>query len=185
MFKKLLSITFIALFFTSNIFAADRVNMSMQLYGTASGYESFVPDIDGDGNDDPAVCFDLEVRDINTGLRIGDGTDCLSNITPVGDGLQVIATTYFKLPSGTLVSRGTTTVQPTTGGSPSFTHITGAVPDSGVNNVLSGTGAFKRAKGRVRLSGAVNLSQEGIISFDCLFIADISKSKNSKRGHKD
>lgn len=177
MLKKFISITFITLLLSSNVFAADRVNISMQLYGTATGYESYVPDIDGDGNDDPATCFDVAVHDINTGLRIGDGTDCLSNITTVGDGLQVIATTYFKLPSGTLISRGTTSVQPTTGGSPSFTHITGAVPEQGVNNVIGGNGAFQGAKGRVRLSGAVNLSQEGQISFDCLFIADINKSK--------
>lgn len=175
-----------ALLFPVPSFAGDRVNLTMRLLGTAVGYESTVPDIDGDGFDDPATCFDVEVFNAATGLKMGDGTDCLSNITPAGDGLQIVGTTYFKLPGGTLISRGNTSVQPTTWGSPTVTHITGAIPSPGDNSVLAGTGAFKGAKGEVRLSGAVNMSNiaNGEISFDCLFIADISRSRRH-HGHDE
>ncbi|MDH5445157.1 MAG: hypothetical protein OEY52_06330 [Gammaproteobacteria bacterium] len=179
MMKKISLLFLVAIVFSPSIFAAPGLNMAMQLRGTATGYDGTVPDIDGDGIDDPATCFDVEVFNVATGLKMGDGTDCLSNITPVGGGLRIVGTTYFKLPSGTLVTRGITSVQPKTGGSESITHITGAIPGSGDNSVIAGDGAFKGVSGPVRLSGAVDMSQvdSGIISFDCLFIASLSKNK--------
>lgn len=179
-------VVFGSLLFSASSFAGDRANLTMQLRGTAVGYDGMVPDIDGDGFDDPATCFDVEVFNAATGLKMGEGTDCLSNITPFGEGLQIVGTTYFKLPGGSLISRGNTSVQPTTWGSPTVTHITGAIPSPGENNVIGGSGAFKRAKGTVRLSGAVNMSNiaNNEITFDCLFIADISKSRGH-HGHDD
>jgi hypothetical protein len=144
----------------------------LRLLGTGEAYAGTVPDIDGDGVDDPATCFDVDLYDAS-GKKIGTATDCLSEITPVGDGLALIGTTIFRLPNGTFVSRGYTTVQPVTTSVPTpATHITGAIPMDGSNGVLSGTGAYASFAAQVRLSGAVNMSQlnsDGLIAFDCLF----------------
>jgi hypothetical protein len=144
----------------------------LRLLGTGQAYEGTVPDLDGDGEDDSATCFDVGLYSAS-GKMIGTATDCLSEITPAGDGLALIGTTIFRLPNGTFVSRGYTTVQPVTTGVPTpATHITGAVPVDGSNGVLYGTGAFTGFAAQVRLSGAVNMSQldsDGLITFDCLF----------------
>ena len=66
----------------------------LRLLGTGEAYEGFVPDIDGDGNDDAALCFDVDLLDAS-GRKIGTATDCLSNITPVGGGLALVGTTIF------------------------------------------------------------------------------------------
>jgi hypothetical protein len=144
----------------------------LRLLGTGQAYDGMVPDIDGDGADDPATCFDVDLLDA-MGRKIGTATDCLSNITPSGDGLKLVGTTIFRLPNGTFTSRGNTTVQPVTTSEPTpATHITGAIPMDGANGVLGGTGAYNGFMAQVRLSGAVNMSQlnsDGLIAFDCLF----------------
>lgn len=153
-----------------------KPNLAVGLRGTSLGVPDLVPDIDGDGQDDPAMCFDLDLVDLKSGRTIGSATDCLSNITPVGDGLALVGTTYFHFPEGVLVTRGLTSVQPTTIGSPDFTHITGGIPVHDENSVLMGTGRFHKASGAARLSGAVNLSaldSDGLITFDCIFIIDL------------
>lgn len=144
----------------------------LRLMGTGQAYEGTVPDIDGDGADDPATCFDVDLYSAS-GKKIGTATDCLSEITPSGDGLALVGTTIFNLPNGTFVTRGYTSVQPVTTGVPTpATHITGAIPMGGSNGVLYGTGAYAGFAAEVRLSGAVNMSQldsDGLIAFDCLF----------------
>ena len=144
----------------------------LRLVGTAVAYDADVPDIDGDGTDDPGTCFDVDIVDA-AGKKIGTATDCLSNITAVGDGLSLVGTTTFHLSNGTFTARGNTTVQPiTTSGSSPITHTTGAVPMNGENGVLSGSDDFENWQAQVRLAGAVNLSKldsEGLITFDCLF----------------
>ncbi len=155
---------------------AAKPNLVVALRGTGMAVPDLVPDIDGDGQDDEALCFDVDLVDLKSGRTIGAATDCLSNITPVGDGMALVGTTYFHFPEGVLVTRGLTSVLPTTIGSPNFTHITGAVPDHGENGVLFGTGRFYEASGAARLSGAVNLSElgsDGKITFDCIFIIDL------------
>ncbi len=151
----------------------------VNLKGTGPMYESTVPDIDGNGLEDPAICFDVDLINLSNNQDIGSATDCLSNITPVGDegGLALVGTTFFELKQGTIVSRGLTTVQPTTHGSPNVTHITGAISD-GSNDILSGTGAFNGATGSVRLSGAVDMSLftatvGSPITFDCIFVLNL------------
>jgi hypothetical protein len=70
---------------------------------------------------------------------------------------------------------------PVTHGSPNFTHITGAAPVEGTDNVLYGDRKFKSATGTVRFSGTGNLSTffvDGVISIDCLFTLDISTGSN-------
>lgn len=157
--------------------AADP-NIVVRLVGTAIGEDRTVPDIDGDGIGDPALCFDINLEDVKTGKIIGTATDCLSNITSVGDGLSLVGTTTFDFNNGNqLVSRGITTVQPITDGSPNMTHITGSIPDVNENNILSGTGKYHNASGPVRLSGAVNMAPQDDgslqITFDCLFVINL------------
>lgn len=151
-------------------------NIIVALKGTGTAQARTVPDIDGDSVDDPATCFDIDLVDLKTDNVIGSASDCLSDITPVGDGLALVGTTYFNFNEGTLISRGLTTVQPTTHGSPDVTHITGAIPSPGDNNIVGGTGPFVGATGTVRLSGAVNMSKlnsDGEITFDCVFVIDL------------
>ena len=49
------------------------------------------------------------------------------------------------------------------------------VPDEGGNQIVSGTGRFRNATGRVRLNGDVDMSlffSDNIITFDCIFRID-------------
>jgi hypothetical protein len=124
-------------------------------------------------------CWDFDMVDIKTGDLIGYATDCGALIGVVGDGWQVLGTTIFHFPGGTVASRAYTTVQPVTHGSPLFTHITGAVPLEGTNNVIYGDGNFQSAKGTVRFSGTGDFSlmdpvYGGVINIDCIFTLDIS-----------
>jgi hypothetical protein len=153
-------------------------NIAVRLVGTGQAY---------DGNDlfdefglapVDALCFDIDLIDIKTASVIGSAIDCLSGISPsiTDNGVMLTGTTFFFFPGGTLISQGSTTVQPVLHGSADFTHITGAVPSPDDNGVIYGKGKFKNAKGPVRLSGAVNLSlldSDGLITFDCVFIIDI------------
>jgi hypothetical protein len=153
--------------------------VAVALVGTGEAFSSTVPDIDGDGVADEATCFNIDLVDLDSNEIIGDATDCLSNITPDGDGLKVIGTTTFNFPEGQLVTRGETTAQPLLHGANGFTHATGApAPPIGESNVLSGTGEFADAagSGRARLSGLVDMSRladEGLMGFNCLFVIDL------------
>ena len=71
-----------------------------------------------------ASCFTIDLINLDSNEIIGDATDCLSNITPDGDGLRVIGTTTFNFPQGQLVTRGETTAQPLLHGANGFTHAT-------------------------------------------------------------
>ena len=126
-----------------------------------------------------ALCYDVELENPLTGQTIGTATDCLTEITPVGDGVALVGTTFFNLPGGTIVTQGSTTVQPQTTAAGTlqsdltdFTHITGA---NGTGNaVTAGTGRFEDASGTARLSGMVNLSAfPGFAVFDCIFVIDL------------
>jgi hypothetical protein len=169
---------------TTNLAAKDQqgenhapsANLVVALKGTAIGEMRQVT-IGGQGDDAQALCFDVDLIDLKTGRKIGSATDCLSNIQPAGEGLALVGRTIFNFPGGTLVTRGLTSVQPTTHGSPTLTHITGAIPAPGENSVLVGTGRFKDASGSVRLSGGVKMEPltggRLQITFDCLFVLDL------------
>ena len=154
--------------------AADQpedTSIIVALRGSSTGVADVLSDLP-DSLD--ALCFpDLQMVEVKSGLVIGTARDCLSNINTVGDGMAITGTTFFNFTEGeSLISRGETSVQPTTTGSPNFTHITGAIPTAGSNQVIGGTEQYQNASGTVRLSGAVNLSlleSDGQITFDCLF----------------
>ena len=155
--------------------------MVVILVGTAVGGLRMVPDYTGDGMPDPAFCWDLDLVDAKTSRVIGRGTDCFSPQNP--EGTKGFGTTYFHFPQGTLVTRGKNTGQPVTWDpstnpdvDPDVTVITGAFPAPGTNNILSGTGRFAGARGRVRLSGAVRIHPDGAtVTFSCIFTIDLDK----------
>ena len=153
----------------------------LNLIGTGLMYPGVVADIDGDGIDDPAMCFDVDLINAKNQRLIGTATDCLSKMSPAGLGLVLVGTTFFHLPEGDLVVRGNTSVQQAhpdteTPAGQKMTHVTGAAGPG--NAVIDGTGRFAGAAGTARLSGMVNLATfnaaEGDpISFDCLFVIDL------------
>lgn len=112
---------------------------------------------------------------------IGTATDCLSSITQSPPCVALVGTTYFNLPSGTLITRGNTTVAEilhdiTTPKGQMMTHITGEAGED--NAIIGGTGRFEYATGTARLSGMVNLSKftgavGDPITFDCIFVIDL------------
>ena len=155
----------------SSATAEEETSMIVALRGQATAAPRTLSDLPGSLE---ATCFDgIQMIEVKTGKVIGTAEDCLSNITPVGDGMSVTGTTFFKFTEGgTLISRGDTSIQPTTIGSAAFTHITGAIPAPGSNQVIGGTDSYQNVSGTVRLSGAVNLSlleSDGKITFDCIF----------------
>ena len=170
-----------------NVSAKKKSNklLVLNLVGTGEMYKGYVPDYTGDGVDDPAICFDVELVDLKKNKPIGTATDCLSDLTAFGtsmDGIALIGTTYFNMgKKGPLITRGNTSVQAV--GHPTVTphgknisHITGASSDE--NAILGGTRKFKNATGTARLSGMVNLLKfdgevGSPITFDCIFIIDL------------
>ncbi|MEE2729783.1 MAG: hypothetical protein VYA55_03125 [Pseudomonadota bacterium] len=140
----------------------NKDTLAVHMIGTDIVEERIVPDIDGDGVDDLARCFDMELRDVRTGRVIGHGADCVANLTPVGSGLQIDATYYLELNNGSLVIRGKNSAQPvlretvtTVDGYP-YTHSVAASGDW--DAMLEGTGIYADRGGRLRVSGLMNIS---------------------------
>jgi hypothetical protein len=155
--------------------------MVLNLVGSGSMYEQTVPDIDGDGKDEPAMCFDLGLVDADTNKAVGVGTDCFAQVKTVDNGVAMVTTTYFHLPSGTFIVRLNTSAQPllfptVTPRGVTVTHITGAAAKQ--NPIIGGTGRFARETGTARLSGLVDMANFSMkvgdpITFDCLFVIDL------------
>ena len=147
--------------------------MVLQMIGTATAQPNVVvPDPQNLIDGDLADCFTVPLIDVSQNRIVGEGTDCISVVggNPE-DGLQVVGTAIFDFGNGhTFTTQGRTTVQPTTHGSPGITHITGAIPPVGSNDVIEGTGRFANFEATSRLSGAVNLGVAGQITFNCLFV---------------
>jgi hypothetical protein len=120
-----------------------------------------------------ADCYDVDLIDLQTGHIIGTATDAIADMAPSGTGFTVTNTTYFNLPQGTIVARGVVTLQPTLVPTPGVSVITGAFPQLGEYNILSGTGRFKNATGISRLSGGADMSIPGQVGFDCIFVLDV------------
>jgi hypothetical protein len=155
--------------------------MVLNLVGTATAYDQTVPDIDGDGKDEPAKCFDVNLVDADTTKVIGVSTDCFAQVTPKDLGLAMVTTTFFNFPSGTFIVRLNTSGQlllhPTmTPSGVTMTHMSGAA--SKQNTIIGGTGRFARETGTARLSGLLNMEKfsmdkGGSVTFDCLFVIDL------------
>ena len=171
-----LFLTFAASVSSANDHRADP-RLVVLVEGRASGYPSFVPDIDGDGSDDFGFCFDVNLTDAKTNKVIGTATECVSDLED--DDNPAYATTTFNFPPGTLVSRGKMNfglVSWDPGSNPDVAGInvlSGYFPAPDSNNVLSGTGRFRNATGRVRLSGAVQELGNGEAILNCIFIIDL------------
>jgi hypothetical protein len=152
-------------------------NIAVRLVGTGDVFNGDTLFTEFGLTPDGALCYDLDLVDVKTGDVIGSAADCLTNLNPIGTGVALTGTTFFFFPGGTVVSRGLTTVQPALHGSLDFTHITGAIPQPGDNNVVYGDRKFKNASGPVRLSGAVNLTNfPNQATFDCVFVLDVGLS---------
>jgi hypothetical protein len=105
-------------------------------------------------------------------LSVEEGPDSMGRINLIG-------TTFFYLPQGTLVTQGLTSVRLARPGTATevgpITHITGAA-DATVNAIVFGTKRFADATGTARLPGMVNLSKletEGMITSDCIFVVNL------------
>ena len=180
--------------------AAERMVLNFRGGDVAEPLE--VPDTFGVGDSANGLlasnCFTADVFDLASGERLGTAEDCISEIavggsTASGSGVQVVGTTIFELDGrGRLVIQGMTSVQPvnwpTTNGSVRFTHVTGAnSPDDAVidgDGVFANTGDFVGAEARVRLSGQVDLAriEEGRITFDCIFVVDVTGAAGAGEG---
>jgi hypothetical protein len=178
--KMLLGMIGLALVIIGNtaVAAGAGNNIAIRLVGSQESFSSSAvfPQYGITGPE--SFCWDFDMVDVKTGDVIGYATDCGAIIGVVGEGLQVLGTTIFHFPGGTIASRVYTTLQPVTHGSPQFTHLSGAVPPEGTNNVIYGDGKFQSAEGTVRFSGIGDFSQMdlmygGVINIDCIFTLDI------------
>lgn len=150
----------------------EKRPMILNLKGTAEGEPRMLM-IDGEQTE--ANCFTVDLFDLSMNKKVGQATDCLTvEQDEQTSGLEVIGTTIFDFGEGnSFTSRGLTSVQPTTHGSPDFTHITGAIPPEGENSIIEAMGRFSGLEARVRLSGAVDMSRissDNMVSFDCIFV---------------
>ena len=109
-FKKsaafILSVT-LALTAQSAVAAGLGTKIAVRLVGTGDlfiGDELFA---DFGLAPEGALCYDLDLVDVKTGDVIGSATDCLTNISGVGDGVALTGTTFFFFPGGTVVSMST------------------------------------------------------------------------------
>jgi len=131
------------------------------------------------GADSFVGCYAIPMADPASGRRIGTGIDCLRVMPQETGGVAVQALSLFVFPNvGTVVTLGSTSVQafvPGVGDADGgVTHITGSIP-SDASGVVGGTGAFARAMGSGRVSGAVNLANfPAEATFDCLWVLGVT-----------
>jgi len=182
------------------IAAAPNVHagLAVKFYGTAQANKLSPPiaqaieelgvDVEG------FLCFQLPLFDLENGIPMGIGVDCLNPFDDSGDefgeGLQIEAKTFFFLRRGVIVNHGCTSARPFFAGvgNAGATHITGSIPRSefGVEptpipaceeaeGVILVTREFRESSGDVRLSGAVDLSNAGAgeITFSCVFVINL------------
>lgn len=180
-----LIVTFVSLSIGS--LSAHALNLVVQLAGTAVG-ETREIDTDGDGvPDKEANCFDLDLVDPNNGLKVGTGSDCLSDLevlnpddpdcnpaeSLVGCAVRLIDTAILQFNDGTIVSQGAVSIPVVLDDGTrdaGISHITGSFPTE--NNILYGTERFEGVQGSVRVSGGVDMTDTvaaNEITFDCFF----------------
>lgn len=148
--------------------------------GTAGPDFREVPDVDGDGADDIALCIEVDLVDAKTNNIIGTGTECLAEVDLDGTGAKPVATSYLHFPQGTLISRGKINIAPVIWDptlnpdvDPTKIELTGYFPAPGTSNVVGGTGRFANVEGQIRMSGAARANEDGTFTIDCIFIIDL------------
>lgn len=188
--KKTFLIMFTLVMFalaTSPLMAHGQT-IAVQLKGKTEGFLRDVPAPEG-GQINDAICFEVPMFHVPTGLKLGVALDCLSDVVDDGDGgVTLTDTTIFKFKgNGRLVSHGRVSIRSLqdTESAPASTHITGSVPSPETKNIITpvGTKGFKGRTGVVRLSGAVNMSEFNLnpgepIVFDCLFVIMLDGDSN-------
>jgi len=139
--------------------AQDQQILIFQLQGKAVGTTRPIPQVPETGTSQ-GNCFDVDILGLGDNTAVGTATHCLTDIRTVDGGMALTATTFFRFPDGTIVSRQRTTVQPMIDRTAEMTHITGAIPAPLATNVLAevGTGKFAGVPGSVRMVGTMNLS---------------------------
>lgn len=160
-----------------------KKDLFVRVVGTAVGELEFVPDIDGDGIDDIANCFTIEIRSLDKDKKIGDATECINFDALVGDGFASVNTTTLRIKKDEVTVRHLVTIQPITTGLSFVTHIVGSFPGSipdfsGLppdlkTGILGGTHKYKQASGDVRMSGGVDLTfvdSRNEIHFDSIYL---------------
>jgi len=163
----------------SPLAAQDYQTLIVQMRGKAVGMTRAIPSIPATGTSQ-GNCFDMDLVNPGDNSVIGTATRCLTDISTVDSGMVLTATTFYRLPQGTIVSRQRTTVQPITDRSAGFTHITGALPAPLANTILAevGTGQFAGVAGSVRLAGAMDMSNfkdRNEIAFDDIAIIRLAE----------
>jgi hypothetical protein len=190
--RRLLSLLLICIFASPVL--ADHpskhkkpVELLWLLNGIKNTYECEIPETDQGTT--IATCHDHDIINLKTGQIIGTATDATADVVPADTGLVGTGTTFFHLPQGTLVIRGTGSIQPVLHGTPTLdnhpvTHIAGIFPDAPqANNVLYGTGVFKNAEGSFSLLGALDLTHaaQGQSAFHCVYFMDIKVDRKHAR----
>jgi len=135
-----------------------------------------------------AVCFKAPMYDASGTFRRGKAINCLSDRIDIGDAITVTNTVFFKMPGGVVVSKSRITAQPVVtpwvvgGVFGGMSHIVGGLPEAA--NTIKTTRRFKRWKGRVRVSGFVDLTEfdNGKIRMDNIY--QIQLRKKPKRQSK-
>ena len=116
--------------------------------------------------------FDNPLFDARTGDVVGRGTDLIMSMDPDGAGFDAQTLTIYRLKDGDIYTQNRVAVQPTSVPLFNSSHIVGALDAPGTNQIIGGTGAYRGATGRVRLSGMIDLSQlnaTGDAHFNCIF----------------
>ena len=193
MFTMALLVAFVGLSTDVWLAHAQKTERVIRMVGTAVGE---MREIDTNGNGRPdtmANCFDVTIVDPSTDEFVGIASDCLSDVevlneddpecnsteSLVGCSVRLVDTAFFRYYDGTIVSRGTVTIQPVTdrdSAKAGITHITGSVPPN--NNIPYGLESYAQVKGKVRLSGAVDMTDTvslNTITFDCVFLMSYRK----------
>jgi hypothetical protein len=167
----------------------QRVNLLWLINGTKNSYTCEIPPTELGTIE--ATCHDHDIINLKTGRIIGTATDATADVMQIGEGLVGTGTTFFYLPQGTLVVRGTGTIQPTLHGNPqqdrhAVTHIAGIFPEPDANNVLSGTGVFEGTEGTFVLLGALDLTNaaQGQGSYHCVYDIDLEMDRRRAKHWK-
>lgn len=168
---------------------------------------------------DEFFCWKMDMVDPRTKKVIGKGIDCLDFQTPGADvpgnipGNEMDAsgkvtaatatvdvfTVFIFDDGGTIVNRGTTTIQPFVPGfgdagfgnrfvpdtipNLPVTHLTGSIPNPGDDSFVLTTGDFSHVSGNARVSGAVSLAdtKSGNPVFDCLWELNLTTNRRKRR----